>query len=173
MSVPTLATIGGASYPVGFAGQLALLPGGLPKIESRFQENATAIDFGACVAKGVTAATAGTPGFARPIANPSVGVGLAVRSVADASTLLANGTVNYPQNSMVGVLTDGYMWVLAAENAVEGDTAVAVVATPSTIGTGGAGGGAGNGTTRIAIPGCVWKTTTAAGAIGLVSITTA
>lgn len=167
MATPSLATVGGQEFPVGYPGQLAFLPGGQPEIETRMNENATAIDFGAGVCRG-TAVAPGTIGNTRPAFNPGVVIGFAVRALSEANTAVSAGTVNYPQYSPVPILKDGLMWVTAAaEGATEGDAAVIVVATPSTVGS--ATGGAANGTTRLATS-AVWQQTVAGGAVGLIRV---
>lgn len=167
MATPSLATVGGMEFPVGYAGQLAKLPGGgAPLIESRVNENATAIDFGAAVCRG-TVTTPGTIGATRPIFNPGVVLGFAVRSLEAANTTVSAGTINYPQKSEVPILREGFMWALAGENATEGDAVVAVVASPSDLGSG--TGGAANGTTRLATS-ATWQQTVTSGNIGLIKV---
>lgn len=166
MATPTLGTVGGAEFSVGYAGQLALLPAGDPKIETRTNENATAVDFGAAVCRGV-ATTPGINGNTRPIFNPGVVLGFAVRALSEANTTVAAGTVNYPQFGEVPILRDGYMWGLCGENATEGDAVVAVVADPTRLGSG--TGGAANATTRLATS-ATWQQTVTVGNIGLIKV---
>lgn len=168
MATPTLATVGGQLFATGYPGQLASTVDE-PVIETRINENATAIDFGAPVCIGA-ATTPGNIGNCRPSITGAVVMGLAVRALSEANTAVSAGTVNYPQFQAVPVLNDGYMWVTAAENVTEGDAGVAVVAGN---GVGGATGGAANGTTRLTIPGSIWKQTVVSGSVGLIHIKTA
>lgn len=166
MATPSLATVGGQEYPVGYAGGIALIGGSPPEIEACTNENATAVDFGAAVCRG-TAVVPGGVRAGRPAFNPGVVIGFAKRSLSEANTVVSAGTINYPQYTTFDLVRDGYMWVVAAENATEGDAAVIVVATPATVGS--ATGGAANGTTRLA-SGAVWQQTVTAAAIGLIRI---
>lgn len=165
MATPTLATVGGLEFAVGYAGQISHLPGGLQEIETRTNENAVAIAFGAPACRGAVVAP-GVNGNVQPAYAGGVVLGFAVRALSEANTAVAAGTVNYPQFADVPIMREGLMWVVAAETAVEGDAAVAVVATPTTVGstTGGAVGAG-----RLAT-GAVWRQSVAAGAIGLISI---
>jgi hypothetical protein len=168
MAIPTLATVGGQLFATGYPGQLAATADN-PIIESRVNENATAINFGDAVVQGV-ATTPGNIGNVKPPVSGGVVIGLAVRALSEANTAVPAGTVNYPQFQAVPVLNDGYMWVTASENVTEGDAGVCVVAS---AGIGGATGGAANGTTRLAIPGSIWKQTVVSGSVGLIHIKTA
>ncbi len=167
MAIPTLATVGSSEFSVGYPGQLAMLPAGQPQIETRVNESATALAPGCAVARGVAVAP-GTIGNCKPIASGAVVIGLAVRSLADANTTVSAGTIEYARYSAVPILKDGYMWAVAAEAITEGDTGIAVVATPTTIG--GSTGGAADGTTRLTIPNSVWQQTVSSGAVGLIKI---
>jgi len=169
MAIPTLATVGGQLLPVGYPGQLAAI-GDDPNVESCINENATAIGFGDAVCLGTTAALPGTNGSVRPPVSGGVVKGIALRALSEANTAVTAGTINYPQYHDVPVINKGYVYCLASENVTDGDAAICVVAS---AGIGGATGGAANGTTRLTIPGAIWKTTTASGAVGLVHIVTA
>ncbi len=166
MATPTLATVGGQEFSVGYPGQIAYLPGGQPEIETVQNENATAIEPGAAVCRG-TAAVPGGQNQGRPAFNPGVVIGFAVRS-EEAANAASDGTFNFPRYSEVPLLKDGYMWATAAaEGAVEGDGVVIVVATPTTLGS--TTGGAANGTTRLATS-AVWHQTVAGAAVGLIRV---
>lgn len=166
MATPTLATVGGQEFSAGYAGQLAYLPGGAPDIESRVNEGATAIDYGAPVCRGV-ATVPGTTGNGKITTASGIVIGFAIRALSEANTTVSAGTVNIPQYSEVGVLKDGLMWVVAAENATEGDGAIALSGTPATVGS--VTGGAANGTTRL-VTGAVWQQTVTAGNVGLIRV---
>ena len=115
-------------------------------------------------------------GFGVPVASNSDGVGVKVVS-ADADHIIGfsiryamrpydptTGTVSFGVNETVPVAKTGRMYVLAAENAVEGDAVISISAT-NTVGstTGGAAG-----TGRVAIAGAKWAEPVAAGAIGII-----
>ena len=166
MATPTLTTVGSFEMAVGYPGQLALLPGGDPIIETRVNSGATAIDFGAAVCRG-TATTPGVIGAGIVAASGKIVIGFAVRALSEANTTTSVGTVNYPQYSEVPVLKLGYMWVLAAETVTEGDVVVAVVATPTSLGS--ATTGAADGTTRLTSS-AVWQTSATVGVVGLIRV---
>jgi hypothetical protein len=169
MATPSLATVGGLEFPIAYPGQLVTLPGGGgPDIDTMTNENVTAVDFGAAVSRGVSAAP-GVNQNCKPVAGTTVVAGFAVRALSEANTTVSAGTVNYPQYSEVPVLKNGVIAVVAAEAAVAGDAAVIVAATPTTVGTAGAGGSAANGTTRLAC-GATWLTTTGVGVLGLIRV---
>ncbi len=164
MATPTLATVGGQQFSAGYAGQIAN-NSNEADIESRNNENATAVELGAPVCRGVAVAP-GTPGNCKPVAASGVVIGFAVRADSEANAD-STGTTNFPQNTMVGVLRLGWMWAIAAENATEGDAAIALSATPTTVGS--ATGGAANGTTRLATS-ATWMQTVTTGNPGLIRV---
>ncbi len=167
MATPSLATVGGLEFPVGYPGQIAQLQGGLQEIETRTNENATAIEVGGGVCRGVDTVP-GKNGNIKPPVSGGVVVGFSVRALSEMNTAVAAGTVNYPQYSDVPVMREGLMWVTAAENAAEGEACIIVVATPATVGSATTGGAA-NGTTRLAAP-AVWRQAITAGSVGLISV---
>lgn len=170
MSTATLTTVGGQTFAVGYAGQLASNVTDA-RIESVLNENATAVDFGDAVCRGTVAAP-GALNKGRPTFSSGVVLGLAVRQDSEANTSTAPGVtpvVNYPQNKMVPVLKEGDMWALAAETAAEGDDVLAIV---GSSGLGSVQTGA-TSATRLAVPGCKWKNSVTVGVIGRVTITTA
>jgi hypothetical protein len=168
MATPTLTTYG-TIQPVGFAGGVS--EAGPNTIRSFMNEAATAIDFGFAVARG-TATAAGVTDKCKAIsADADVVIGISVREagILTASTD-GNNTINYARYQAVPVITDGVIFVTAAEaGIVEGTGAISITASAGAIGgVSGTGGAAGTG--RVAIPGAIWLDTTASGAIGRVRI---
>jgi hypothetical protein len=167
--IPTLATIGGVTLVPGFVGQVAET--GPTTVRSMMNESATAIDFGRAVAHGVATVAGVTDNCKPPGADGDVIVGLSVRNPEPlVATTDGTNTITYARYMAVPVMTDGVMFVLAAESGiVEGTAAISITAGGGTIGgVSGAGGVAGTG--RVAIPGCIWLDTTALNAIGRVRI---
>lgn len=134
-------------------------------------DSAGKIDFGTIVAKDGSTDKGVVPyatvdGSQRP-------VGITSRIALDSATQTSN-VIGYPSGKAVAVYRTGDVVCYAAEAVREGDqvcaVAVLTVATGLTTNVGGTKGGAANGSTRVAMPGHVWKTTTAAGAKGVVSV---
>lgn len=127
MTKPTLSTYGGALRDIGYAGGLVDLSGAF--IESRIQESATPLEFGAAVARGATAM-----GCAVPASVAALIIGFAVRNAVYAAD--EDGNVNFPQNRMVPVYRGGGspIFALAAEDAAAGDF-VSVLTTANTLGS--------------------------------------
>jgi hypothetical protein len=158
MSKPDLSTYGGRLREVGYAGEIVDMND--PHIMSRTNDQAVAIDFGVAVARSAADDTCKAP-----TADGDKLIGISVRNAirpADASN-----NVNYAQRDSVAVLRNGNIYVVAYENVTRGDQALSITAQNGKIG-GVTGGAAGAG--RVAIPGAVWETTTAAGQVGIVRI---
>ena len=172
-----LSTVGGYEQQVGLPGapatsSVADLPtdtyinmattGGL--------DGAGMIEFGVVVAKHAAGDRAACPLAAANL----VPVGISRRQPNLAATPGTNLT-GYKTGSEFGVFRLGDVVCLAAEAVVKNDQVVALV-TPVTVSTGnitnvgGGSAGVANGTTRIAVPRHVWKTTTASGQLGIVGI---
>lgn len=159
MTKPALDTYGGNLLDLGYEGQLTH-EYGLTDIDHKINESATSIDFGRVVARGATDRSC------KPFAADADKIlGLSVRSIVMAYN--AAGAVVYKQYDSVPVMKTGYLFVKAAENVTQGDAALAITAQTGLLG-GTTGGAAGAG--RVAVPGCVWETTTVSGAIGKVRI---
>jgi hypothetical protein len=165
MTKPTLTTYGGDLADKGFPGQVADL--NPATIESKTNSATGVIAFGQFVVRSSADDTCKAVAID---ADKVIGVAVrhAIRPVYDAS-----GNVGYQQYDSVPIMREGYVFALAAENAVRGDTAISITAGFGTIGstTGGAAG-----TGRILMDGsagnieAVWETTTTAGQIGLLRV---
>ena len=162
-----LDTVGGTTFVTGFQGQLTGLDAP-PRIETRVNENATSIDLGAPVCRGV-AVGPGSVGNCKPAASAAIFIGISARALSELQAD-STGAVKYAQFKDVPVLKVGEIWALAVENVTEGDDIIAVVATQT--GLGGTTGGAADGTTRLALAkgNGVWQQTVASGSVGLVRI---
>lgn len=163
-----LDTVGGTTFITGFQGQI-LGQRNLARVETRINENATPIDFGAPVCRGAAVVPGGPPGNCKPPASGAKFIGVSERLLSEANAA-SGSTVNYQQFREVSILKGGWMWVKAVEAVTEGDDIIAVVASPS--GLGGTTGGAGDTTTRLALQGGngQWQQTVASGSVGLISI---
>ncbi len=158
MSKPDLSTYGGRLRDLGYAGQI--VDTNPATIESKTNEAATAIDFGAAVARGAADDTCKAPA-----ADGDKIIGISVRHAirpADSS-----GNVTYAQKDSVPILRSGYVYATAYENATRGDGVISVTAQSGKLGST-TGGAAGVG--RVAVPNAIWETTTTAGQIGIVRI---
>lgn len=156
----TLSTFGGNSLEVGTPGQVADLSVG-SVIDSKINENATAIDYGCAVARGASDDTI------KPFTSYAFEiVGISVASPLRPSSAAAGATpvVTYAQRDIVPVMKSGFMFVTAAENVTRGDNVIAITSGSGTLG--GTTGGVANGTTRKTIKGARWETTTTSGSIG-------
>jgi hypothetical protein len=161
MSIPTLTTVGGQTPETGYAGQIA--EGSTPTIDTRSNDNATAVDFGRAVAAGSSAWTC------KPFATYADKiVGISVRGPSGAASTDGNNTVNYPQYAEVPVMSSGRICVPAAENVTAEDDVIAITSGSGTLG--GTTGGVANGTTRKTVKGAKWKTTTASGSVGVIAL---
>lgn len=164
-----LQSVGGAQLEVGLKGDLYGPVTSGYDIESRVNDNATALDFGdvACQSAAGTPTTMAT---CKPMASGATVIGITVRErsrVADSS-----GNVLYVQYSTVRILKIGWIWAQAAENVTAETACIGVVASPGAVGS--TTGGAADGTTRLAFPtGCLWKQTVVSGAVGLIHMVTA
>jgi hypothetical protein len=171
-----LDTTGGYSQPIGLPGAEATNV--TESSKDTFVNAATTggvdgngmIDFGVVAAKHAQSDNAACPlatGNLRP-------VGITSRRPKMAATP-PNNIIGYATNAELAVYRNGDVFCMAAENVLENDQVVALAtayspSTGITTNVGGDSAGAANGTTRIAVPGHVWKTTTAQGAIGIVAI---
>lgn len=166
MPTPTLATVGGTQFGPYYSGELL---SDNPEIQDRVNENATAIDLGVPVCRGV-ATTPGVIGNCKPPVSGGVVIGISCRQASEANTSTLAGVtpvINYPQNKTVPVLKDGFIACVAGENVAEGDSAVAIVATGL---LGSAVTGAADGTTRLAFTSAVWQETVTSGNVGMVHV---
>ena len=147
MSAPSLATPGGLVRAAGFEGELATLDFDIT--ESRKNESATAILFGRAVARGASG------GCKPPAGSTDIIIGLSRRAPVTAPAFASdNSTVNYPQNTLVPVLKDGFMYCIPTEDVRDGDQ---VLCSADGLGTlmGTKGGAASS--TRLVVTGAVWQ----------------
>jgi len=149
-----LSTIGGDQFEKGFPGQVADFTDAV--IHSRINEGATAIPFGRAVAKGASDGCIIMSAQAYSVA------GISVKNVIHPRS--TGGVVAYNQYDSVGLLTHGAIYVLAAENARDGDAVIAIVAGGGTLGS--SQGGVADESDRITVPGAYWRGAVTAGSIG-------
>lgn len=172
-----LATVGGYSFDLGLPGAPATgVIADCPKdtyinmATSGGLDSSGMIEFGCIVAKHAAGDRAACPlatGNLRPL-------GIAARRPKNAATPPTNLT-GFATGDEFGVYRAGDIVVLAAENVVENDQVVALAtaytaSTGNITNVGGDSAGTANGTTRIAVPRHVWKTTTSQGQLGIVSV---
>lgn len=126
MSKPDLSTYGGRLRDLGYAGQI--VDTNPATIESKTNDQATAIDFGVAVARSAANDTCKAPSA---VSDKIIGISVrhAIRP-ADSSN-----NVTYAQRDSVPILRDGYAYATAAENVTRGDTAVALTASSGTLGS--------------------------------------
>lgn len=128
MSKPDLSSYGGRLRDLGYAGQIVNTNPSV--IDSKINESATAIDFGVAVARGAADNTCKPPA-----AVSDKIMGISARHAIRPASADGNNTVTYAQRDAVPILRDGYVYVVAAENASRGDTAVALTASSGTLGS--------------------------------------
>lgn len=167
MSKVDISVYNGRDFVAGVPGQI--VDQKFHQVNSFVNEHANTIDFGVAVFRG----TIGNA-TCKPMTNTNdVPLGISVRNAERPASTDGNLTVNYASKDTVGVLSDGEIWVKAAEAVREGDQVLALTAggagnsSPGALG-GSQGGVAG--TDRVDIPNAVWMTTTASGAMGKVMI---
>lgn len=158
MSKPDLSSYGGRLRDLGYAGQIVDTN---PTVsQALINDQALAIDFGVAVARSAADNTCKAP----TVDGDKI-IGISIRHAirpADSSN-----NVTYAQRDAVPILKDGFIYAMAAENAVRGDGVISKTATNGTLGstTGGAVGAG-----RVAVPGATWETTTTSGTIGIIRI---
>lgn len=158
MSKPDLSSYGGRLRDLGYAGEIVDF--NPAAIESKINDQATAIDFGVAVARSAADDTCKAP-----TADGDKIIGISARHAirpADSSN-----NVNYAQKDAVPILKEGYIYAVAYENATRGDGVISVTAQNGKLGST-TGGAAGAG--RVVVPNALWETTTTAGNIGVVRI---
>lgn len=160
MSKPDLSSYGGRLRDLGYAGQI--VDQNPSVVDTKTNDQATAIDFGNAVARSAADNTCKAP-----TADGDKIIGISVRHAIRPASSDGNNTVNYAQKDAVPVLREGFIYVLAYENTTRGDGVISVTAQNGKLGsvTGGAAGAG-----RVAVPGATWETTTTAGQIGIVRI---
>lgn len=163
MSKPDLSTYGGRLRDIGYAGEL--VDSNPSESMTMINDQAIAIDFGIAVARSAADNTCKAPTVD---GDKIIGLSLRHGIMPAPGYGQANANVvNYVQYAAVPVLREGFMFVVAYENATRGDQALSITAQNGKVGsaTGGAPGAG-----RVAIPNATWETTTAAGNIGIVRI---
>lgn len=159
MAIPNLATYGGLSLEVGYAGQLTH-DYGVADIDSKVSSSTARIDFGVAVARGSTDDTCKAIA-----ADADIPMGITVRSAnrpADES-----GNVLFSKGDSVPILKTGWIYAIPFENVTRGSGVLSITAQSGKLG-GVNAGAAGNG--RVVVPGAVWETTTLAGKVGKIRI---
>jgi len=126
MSKPDLSTYGGRLRDLGYAGQI--VDTNPVTIESKTNDQATAIDFGVAVARSAADDTCKAP---TAVTHKVIGIS-ARHAIRPAAT---DGTVNYAQKDSVPIVRDGYVYAIAAENVSRGDAAVALTGSNGTLGS--------------------------------------
>lgn len=126
MSKPDLSTYGGRLRDLGYAGEI--VDTNPATIESKTNDQATAIDFGVAVARSAANDTCKAPSA---VSDKIIGISVrhAIRP-ADSSN-----NVTYAQKDSVPIIRDGYVYAVAAENVSRGDTVVALTASAGTLGS--------------------------------------
>ena len=170
MSTPSLATAGGATFDIGFAGQPAN-----PEECSTFSlDNETTtttsstgidlvgtIDFGIAVARGTNA------GCCKVItADSDLPIGITVRHPTMVAT--STGLVGYATSRPVPIMYLGDIYAKAYETVKAGDQVISVTAQGGKL-SGPASGIVGSG--RVLVPGCHWVNAVTAGSVGLIRLT--
>ena len=154
MSKPTLSTYGGRTLEIGYAGQLSDQTENV--IESHTNAGTDAIDF------GVAVAVAGDRQCKKVSADADRIAGISVRQPS-MPALTSDNVVAFAAGYDVPVLRWGKCFAVAAEAVREGDQVLSLTASGGALG-GTNGGVAGTG--RVVVPGAIWRTTTASGAVG-------
>jgi len=167
MAVATLATFGGTTFDLGYAGQIAnqeecsifSLTNGST---TGGDDSAGMLDFGIAVARHATA------GYCKRIAaDADLPIGITVRHVT-MPTAPSTGAIGYRATEEVAIMYLGDVYCIAYENVTAGDSVLSVTAQGGKL-SGPTSGVAGSG--RVAIPNAHWVTTTTAGSVGLVRLT--
>ena len=154
----------------------ALLPLGIPGAGYDFnprhvvsKRNASAGAAGSAAARiifGTFVARNDAKSIKKIAADADVPIGLAMYS-AEKIFPIDGGETGWDKDDTVPVAKEGYFYARAAEAVAENDDVISITAGGGTIGsaqTGAAGAG------RVAVTGAKWRTTTAAGEVGVISI---
>jgi hypothetical protein len=156
-TTPTLANATTGGPALGYPGDLA---DASPHVVDTYQnESATAVDFAVPVAPGTLA------GSVKPIANDTdaaLCVGIAMRDPTMMSADPSTNVANYARYRTLGVMRQGRIFAIAAENVTDGDQVLIITgssaaqAQATAFGSShGAGGAAAAG--RIALLGAIWR----------------
>jgi hypothetical protein len=153
-----LSTYGGLTRAAGYPGQIVDL--NPATIESLTNDQAIGIDFGIAVARSAADNTCKAPA-----ADGDKIIGISVRHPIRPADV--NGNLVYAQNDSLPILRAGWIYATATENVSRGDQVLSLTAQNGKL-SGVTSGAAGAG--RVAVPGALWETTTAAGQLGIVRI---
>lgn len=176
-TTPSLATTK-TSQDLGYPGDLA--DSTTHTVDTCQNESATAIDFAVPVCPGTLAGTV------KPIANDTdagLSCGIAMRDPTMMSADPSTGIASYARYRELGVMREGRIYALAAENVTDGDQVLIITAASAAQAQGtafgsshGAGGAAASG--RVAMLGATWRArpigasrTIAAGTVGIIELT--
>jgi hypothetical protein len=170
MAQATLTTVGSDVLTAGMPGQIADLESA--QVITRQNGQAAAIDFGVAAVWDT-----GDADNTCRVQNSSSDfiLGITVREPLFAATADGLTTVNYAQFKAVPILTDGRIFIQAAEAVRAQDEVISITgggAGNSAAGALGSIKGGATSATRLLVPGAVWLTTTASGDIGEVQIKT-
>lgn len=155
MSQVDLSTYGGALLEQGYEGQVVDL--NTASIISRSNEGATAIEYGAAVARGAG------DNLIKKVDNAANKIlGIALRHPIQV-TVANSPDLEYAQYASVPVLEYGRVFVKAGANVARDDLVYVVIATGALTNTS-------NTNANPQVPGAVWETTTTSGNIGIVKI---
>jgi len=170
MAQATLTTVGSDLLTAGMPGQIADLE--TAQVITRQNSQSTAIDFGVAAVWDT-----GDADNTCRVQNSSADfiLGITVREPLFAASADGLTTVNYAQYKAVPILTDGRIFVQAAEATRAQDEVISITgggAGNSSAGALGAIVGGATSSTRLLVPGSVWLTTTVSGGIGVVQIKT-
>lgn len=167
MAFPDLSTYGGFQAAIGYAGEIANM--NPVSTENMVNESTGLIDFGIAVAIGTATVQNNIQlRTCKLIAvDADVPIGITIRHLAYSGALRTpigtTGVVGYPQNETVPVMKTGDIFVIPFENVTAGMQASSITAQAGRLG--------GTPTTgKIAIAGATWQTTTLAGAVGILRI---
>ena len=150
MSIPSLSTYGGYTFPLGLAGTRA--DSSPLTCRSKANEGATPIDFGVVVGRG-------TAGGIHALTSGDLAEGITFREANIVATTDGQNTVNFGQNKEVPVVSIGSVYAVACENAKDGDAVVGCIGVAGypAGAVGSSATAAANGTTRIATVGMTFE----------------
>ena len=169
-----LDTTGGYQLPIGLPGAQA--SSSLAEFDTFFNEStangidsAGGMDYGTVIAKGTA------DNGAILLTTSGVPVGITSRKTVSNSATAPGNIVAITTGQAIAVYRTGDVICMAAEAVKANDQVVALATaySPSagiSTNVGGASGGVANGTSRLAVLGHVWQTTTAKGSLGVVSV---
>jgi hypothetical protein len=153
-----LSSNGGFEFDKGYAGQVP--DGSLAVRRSRTVENAAGIAWGAPVAQGASDGCV-----------PFDGTHTQFLGIAEKQPMhpIQSGVAKYAQYDSASVIQEGPVFILAGEDARDGDELLVLVDGEGVVTWGASKGGAANGSTRFNTPGtCTYEGAASAGQIAKV-----